>query len=399
MKTVVILAIVATIGIMFVSLGTSEVFATDFKDSSGYNPEWSHEQTPERTFQLCDNVLTVDDFADKFDFAWCSEYVTLMKSKGMSMAEINKIPETTYKKYTDKKYGFSFEYPNTWYVEEVPVEEGFNEHYVKVGQVKVGLEILSIFIFPESSRQQLFNDMTGDDFKDTQSITKYVRVNCNYNYSMYEDGMDCRDFVAEYGEVLEVDGVRTIIVPYTQTIVHEDGYELRYFNQHVLFDRNDGIGIHVSQDTMNNKYEQRKLQDIEIDKFIRSFTFDKSAIGGGCLIATATYGTELVPQVQLLREIRDNSLLQTESGSAFMSGFNEFYYTFSPTIADWERESPMFKEAVKLAITPMITSLSLMENAESESEVLSIGIYVIALNLAMYLGVPAVVIIGIKKKF
>jgi len=40
--------------------------------------------------------------------------------------------------------------------------------------------------------------------------------------------------------------------------------------------------------------------------------------GGGCLIATATFGSELAPQVQQLRELRDNSLLQTESGSAFM---------------------------------------------------------------------------------
>ena len=120
--------------------------------------------------------------------------------------------------------------------------------------------------------------------------------------------------------------------------------------------------------------------------------------GGGCLIATATYGSELAPQVQLLREIRDNSLLQTESGSAFMSTFNDIYYSFSPTIADWERESPVFKEAVKIAITPLITSLSLMENAESESEVLGLGLSVIALNLGMYLGIPAVVIIGIKRK-
>ncbi|MDC4218464.1 MAG: copper-binding protein, partial [Candidatus Nitrosopumilus limneticus] len=64
--------------------------------------------------------------------------------------------------------------------------------------------------------------------------------------------------------------------------------------------------------------------------------------GGGCLIATATYGSELAPQVQLLREIRDNQLLNTESGSAFMKTFNDMYYTFSPTIADWERESPIF---------------------------------------------------------
>ena len=58
---------------------------------------------------------------------------------------------------------------------------------------------------------------------------------------------------------------------------------------------------------------------------------------------------------------------------------------------------PMFKEAVKLAITPMISSLSLLENANSESEVLGLGISVIALNLGMYLGVPAIVVIGIRK--
>ena len=121
--------------------------------------------------------------------------------------------------------------------------------------------------------------------------------------------------------------------------------------------------------------------------------------GGGCLIATATYGSEMAPQVQQLRELRDNQLLQTESGTAFMGMFNDVYYSFSPYIADMERENPYFKEAVKLAITPMISTLSLMENAESESEVLSIGMSIIALNLGMYLGVPAIVIIGIRKKF
>jgi hypothetical protein len=119
--------------------------------------------------------------------------------------------------------------------------------------------------------------------------------------------------------------------------------------------------------------------------------------GGGCLIATATYGSELAPQVQQLRELRDNQLLNTESGTAFMGTFNDIYYSFSPTIADIEREHPLFKEAVKLAITPMISTLSLMENAESEFEVLSIGISIIALNLAMYLGAPIIAMIGIRK--
>ena len=120
--------------------------------------------------------------------------------------------------------------------------------------------------------------------------------------------------------------------------------------------------------------------------------------GGGCLIATAAYGSELAPQVQLLREIRDNQLLNTAAGTSFMNTFNDVYYSFSPTIADMERESPLFKEAVKLGLTPMLSSLSIMQNAESESEVISLGLSVIALNIGMYLGIPAIVIIGIKSR-
>ncbi len=38
--------------------------------------------------------------------------------------------------------------------------------------------------------------------------------------------------------------------------------------------------------------------------------------------------------------------MNTESGSAFMSGFNELYYSFSPYIADMEREkSNVLKES------------------------------------------------------
>ena len=121
--------------------------------------------------------------------------------------------------------------------------------------------------------------------------------------------------------------------------------------------------------------------------------------GGGCLIATAAYGSEMAPQVQLLREIRDNQLMNTEAGKSFMGTFNEMYYSFSPTIADMERENPMFKEAVKLGLTPMLSSLAIMENANSESEVLGLGLSVIALNLGMYIGLPAAVVIGIRKKF
>ena len=87
--------------------------------------------------------------------------------------------------------------------------------------------------------------------------------------------------------------------------------------------------------------------------------------------------------------------MNTESGTAFMSTFNNVYYSFSPAIADMERNSPIFKEIVKVGLTPMISSLAIMENANSESEVLGLGLSVIVLNLAMYLGVPAFGIIKV----
>ena len=120
---------------------------------------------------------------------------------------------------------------------------------------------------------------------------------------------------------------------------------------------------------------------------------------GGCLIATATYGSEMAPQVQMLREIRDNKLLQTNSGSAFMESFNSIYYSFSPTVADWERHNPVFKETVKIAITPMIATLSILNyvDIDSEIDVLGYGISLILLNVGMYFVVPVTVIYRIKK--
>jgi len=122
--------------------------------------------------------------------------------------------------------------------------------------------------------------------------------------------------------------------------------------------------------------------------------------GGGCLIATAAFGSEMAPQVQFLREIRDNTVMTTQSGTAFMTGFNQFYYSFSPYVADYERENPIFKEAVKITLTPLLTSLTLLNyvDVDSEQEMLGYGIGIILLNIGMYFVAPAAVIIAIKNR-
>ena len=122
--------------------------------------------------------------------------------------------------------------------------------------------------------------------------------------------------------------------------------------------------------------------------------------GGGCLIATAAFGSEMAPQVQFLREIRDNTVMSTQSGTAFMTGFNHFYYSFSPYVADYERENPVFKEAVKVTLTPLLTSLTLLNyvDVDSEQEMLGYGIGIILLNIGMYFVAPAAAIIVIKNR-
>lgn len=140
--------------------------------------------------------------------------------------------------------------------------------------------------------------------------------------------------------------------------------------------------------------------NISIDKPAEESEVEQSN-GGGCLIATATFGSELSTHVQMLREIRDSKVVNTQVGSMFLSGFNQFYYTFSPTIADMERNSPLFKEIVKVTITPLLASLSLLNNVDinSEIEMLGSGIAIISLNAGVYFVLPIFAGIQIKRNF
>ena len=119
-----------------------------------------------------------------------------------------------------------------------------------------------------------------------------------------------------------------------------------------------------------------------------------------CLIATASFGSELAPQVQMLREIRDNTLLTTYSGKTFMNGFNSAYYSFSPHIAQLENEHPIFKDAIRLFITPMIVTLSIMTLADEGSElhVILFGISTIGLLVGMYVVAPTVLVWQVRKR-
>jgi len=74
----------------------------------------------------------------------------------------------------------------------------------------------------------------------------------------------------------------------------------------------------------------------------------------GCIIATATYGSELSPEVQFLRGFRDGTVMSTFAGSEFMKVFNAWYYSFSPYVADFISNQPLLKEAIRIILYPLI---------------------------------------------
>ena len=125
---------------------------------------------------------------------------------------------------------------------------------------------------------------------------------------------------------------------------------------------------------------------------------EMQAGGGGCLVATAAYGTELAPQVQALREVRDRTVLSTEAGRAFLGAFNAAYYAVSPGIADLQRQNPALKQASAALLAPALWSAGVAGSAEpgSEASVAVHGAAAVLLAAGAY-GAPAALWAAVRR--
>ena len=253
-------------------------------------------------------------------------------------------------------------------------------------------------------------------FRDTAGLTKNGIEWCEENYQLYK--FMGNDFFEHHSHSIESrlcgnlynDDLWTYSEPDRyQKLIEQSRIYYTLEIQESLEEAKEGK-IDTKPVNIEEIPQQIEQQQVELENEIREqeteeqIKNEESVIpksseneGGGCLIATAIYGSEMAPQVQFLREIRDNQLMSTDSGVSFMTGFNQLYYSFSPYIADMQRENPVFKEAVKIGITPLLSSLSIMSYAESESQVIGYGIGVILMNIGMYFVAPVMLFYGIKK--
>ena len=297
-------------------------------------------------------------------------------------------------RYSNAEYGFSFMPPKGWLLQEGGLERSDSVILMALGLEKDGTTPSIVFEAFES------NDTTLDEFFSPR-LEKYHELDDGSTFDILSE--EYRQIVGNNS--LEIIAIQTLdssdTIKFKQTILEGTNfhYIISYANTPEHFD----VGLvgfdNIIDSFLITEYTSSSSTNPESEVIVLDDKSFNETENGGCLIATATFGTEMAPQVQLLREIRDNVVLQTESGTSFMTAFNQFYYSFSPTIADYERENPIFKEAVKFTITPLLASLTLLQFADinSESEILGYGIGIILLNVGIYFGVPAAFIMKIRK--
>ena len=292
-------------------------------------------------------------------------------------------PSTGNQKFESEEYGITLSFPEGWLLQQPDKTQVNSPDVIAVGP-KIGTINSVISLTIQETNQKTMTELILEKIETLRAPVDAgnlkvisqdeTTINGNDAFVIEAIGLfssNNEDIDVQFKEIMIYDSEKFYTFAYSNDISNFNS-QLPRFNETI-----DSFEISTKESTIE----------------------EPSNEGGGCLIATATFGSELAPQVQQLRELRDNTILQTESGVSFMTGFNQFYYSFSPIVADLERESPIFKEAVKLTLIPMLSSLSLLNyvDIDSEQEMLGYGIRLIILNAGMYFVAPAMIIYKIRK--
>jgi peptidyl-prolyl cis-trans isomerase B (cyclophilin B) len=347
----------------------------------------------QESFETLDKIAILETAANDIPLKWGEGEI--LKAEVVSRSEVSNILElgdperiiqsavtpssSLSENYSNDMFGFSATFPTGWLVQEPEKVQLGTPDVTAVGPISGGFNP-SISITIGELQGKTLEEQIDERKNSLQVAIDSGQLKIISEEFTKVDGKDAHVMIVSSSFTTNAG---SLTVKFKETIVDapEKLFQITYVNSEENFDKD----IQLYDDTVNS---------------FKTLSEDSNPTnGGGCLIATSTFGSELAPQVQQLRETRDNVLLKTESGKSFLTSFNQFYYSFSPTIADLERQNPIFKETVKVVITPLLTSLSILNHVEinSENEMLGYGISLILLNVGMYFAAPAYIFYRLRK--
>jgi len=352
----------------------------------------------QESYETLDKIALLETAPNGIAFQWGDAEIlkteVVSRSQVSDLLELGKLErmekpvgEISGSQYSNKKLGFSFLAPEGWTLQQPQKTQPTIPDVAAVGPKVNGIPP-AIYISVNEKNGKSFEEYITE-VKDSlqKSIESGELVILNENNTTvngknaYEINV-IQAFANEAGNIVNMK-LKSIVISGSDKF-----YTIGYANSEENFDSR----LDLFDETLNSF----TILSNETNSQINNETQNN---GGGCLITAAAFGTELAPQIQSLREIRDNTILETHSGTTFMSVFNSFYYSFSPTVADLERQNPMFKETVKIAITPLISTLGILQHVDvdSEAEMIGYGIGIILLNVGMYLAAPLLLIRRFRK--
>ena len=292
-------------------------------------------------------------------------------------------PQTLNETYSNEKFDFSITFPPGWLIQEI---ENTNPVFPDVAAVEPKKDGIP------SSISVLVQNTTG------RSLEQFLE---EWQNKYLQSAIDRGILVIQSEEKTTINGLEAVVlVGDGKTTTSTGEINIKYKEATVVGPDKFYKIAYTSTAEEFGKNLQNFENTLNTFKILsKPYNKENDSGGGGCLIATAAFGSELAPQVQQLRETRDNILLKTESGKSFLTQFNQLYYSFSPTLSDWERQNPILKETVRVVITPLLTSLSILNylDIDSEAEMVGYGISLIVLNIGMYFIGPAVIIHKLKR--
>ena len=373
----------------------SSQFFIVHKDSNFLDGEYTifGRLVTEKSFETLDKITSLETFQD-VALEWGRAEIVKAEIKDHSEVpdllelgdpeRFNFDPKNGGQVYSNSLLGFSFISPLGWIIQEPEKTEPFVPDVVIIGPSVDGFNTV-ISILVEDSEGRTLDERLIEKLNILQPAIQTGKLEF-----LGDLATTIKGYPAHVYDSVEQYSFQNSIIPiqFREVTIQVNNkiYTLTYVSQQKDFE------------SFLPRFNS-VLETLEFDSVLETLEFDSVPNDGGCLIATAAFDSELSNQVQSLRELRDNIIVNTELGSSFLTTFNVIYYSFSPQIADLERENLLFKNIVKTVITPLITTLSILNylDVDSEQEVLGYGLGIILLNIGIYFVAPALIIMKLKK--